>query len=338
VVINLSGLPASTELSMHIHEFGDISSTDGLAAGGHFNPFGALHGCPPNGTRHVGDIGSFTTDSSGAYANTIVLNPMMALSGQNSTIGRAVIVHSQGDNCGQPTGNAGSRIAQGVIGIDYQVGLTQTANNPSDYPLQRWSVLTAVINPTTALSGNTLSGRIWFRTSPNDATKTQVLANITGASPVSAYHGIHVHQYGDLEATDGTSAQGHWNPAGVDHALPENSTHHQGDMGNLWIDANGNGVFYGEFSLLTVSNIVGRAVIVHQSPDQGWGSATGNAGARYGYGVIGVAGPAVTYPAIPQFSSTGVDCIGDDCSPAAATRASLALVAVLLAVLLALLL
>lgn len=334
-VFDLAGLPASTALSTHIHEFGDLTDYNGAAnTFGHFNPHKALHGCPPNGTRHAGDIGTFTTSATGTYTGTISVNGLMAFSGQNSTIGRAIIIHSQFDNCGQPTGNAGSRIAQGVIGIENPSPLTttNTAVNPSDYAVSRWSVLNAVINPTT--SGGNLRGFAWFTPSPIDPTKTLVYVNVTGTTP--GLHGVHIHTYGDLTAQDGTETGAHWNPLSVDHGFPENATHHRGDLGNLWADANGNGFIYGTFNLLDFSGIVGRAIIVHSAEDLGptyqpAGRPTDSPGTRIGYGVIGIS--SLTVPTPVWESSTGV-CIGDDCSAAAGVRASF--VVVLLAALLAL--
>jgi len=47
-------LPPLTTHGFHIHAWGDISFSDGNAAGSHFNPYNVSHAC--SGTRHVGDI------------------------------------------------------------------------------------------------------------------------------------------------------------------------------------------------------------------------------------------------------------------------------------------
>ncbi|MBI3407755.1 MAG: superoxide dismutase family protein [Planctomycetes bacterium] len=100
----------------HVHEFGDISSADGMATGGHFNPGGDKHGGPEDKERHVGDLGNITADDTGK-ATLKTTDKMIRLHGMNSIIGRGLIVHAKADDLkSQPTGDAGGRVAQGVIG------------------------------------------------------------------------------------------------------------------------------------------------------------------------------------------------------------------------------
>ena len=116
VTANLSGLTPGRH-GFHIHEFGDCSADDALSAGGHFNPFGMPHSMPSSEKRHVGDLGNIEADKDGAVHLEFV-DPILKLGGENSIIGRAVIVHEKEDDLKtQPTGNAGARIGCGVIGI-----------------------------------------------------------------------------------------------------------------------------------------------------------------------------------------------------------------------------
>jgi Cu-Zn family superoxide dismutase len=116
VVADVSGLTPGKH-GFHIHEFGDCSSTDATSAGGHFNPLGMPHGAPTDAKRHLGDLGNLIADSLGR-AHYEWTDTLLVLSGPNSIIGRAVIVHAGGDDLvSQPTGNAGPRVACGVIGI-----------------------------------------------------------------------------------------------------------------------------------------------------------------------------------------------------------------------------
>lgn len=116
VVADLTGLTPGKH-GFHIHEFGDCSSPDGKAAGGHFNPTKSPHAGHDVTQRHVGDLGNIEADSSGK-AHLELTDTMMTMSGENSIIGRGLIVHEKADDLKtQPTGDAGGRVACGVIGV-----------------------------------------------------------------------------------------------------------------------------------------------------------------------------------------------------------------------------
>ncbi len=119
VVAKLSGVPKG-EHGFHIHEFGDCSAADGTSAGGHFNPTNMQHAGPMADKRHVGDLGNVTADDEGSVALDYV-DKHLAFVGPSSIIGHAVILHANADDLTtQPTGNAGGRIACGVIGVAKQ--------------------------------------------------------------------------------------------------------------------------------------------------------------------------------------------------------------------------
>ena len=62
-------------------------------------------------------MGNIEADSSGK-AHLELTDNMMVMSGEKSIIGRGVIVHEKADDLkSQPTGDAGGRVACGVIGI-----------------------------------------------------------------------------------------------------------------------------------------------------------------------------------------------------------------------------
>jgi Cu-Zn family superoxide dismutase len=101
----------------HIHEYGDCTADDGTSAGGHFNPENVKHGAPTDSVRHVGDLGNITADKDG-NAHLEWTDPLLSFTGSHSIIGRAVVVHGgEDDLTSQPSGNAGPRVACGVIGI-----------------------------------------------------------------------------------------------------------------------------------------------------------------------------------------------------------------------------
>lgn len=99
----------------HIHEFGDCSSPDGASAGSHFNPGGKKHGGPDHAERHAGDLGNIVADEKG-HAHYERVDKVIKLDGPDTIVGRSVIVHANEDDFkSQPTGNAGGRLACGVI-------------------------------------------------------------------------------------------------------------------------------------------------------------------------------------------------------------------------------
>uniref|UniRef100_A0A6F9DTG1 Superoxide dismutase [Cu-Zn] n=1 Tax=Phallusia mammillata TaxID=59560 RepID=A0A6F9DTG1_9ASCI len=113
---------AAGKHGFHIHEFGD--HTSGCAStGGHFNPEKKNHGAPDAAERHFGDLGNIEAGTDGV-ANVKITDKLVSLTGCNSVIGRAVVVHADPDDLGLggfqdslTTGHAGARLACGVIGI-----------------------------------------------------------------------------------------------------------------------------------------------------------------------------------------------------------------------------
>lgn len=116
IVADFTGLTPGKH-GFHIHEFGDCSAPDGTAAGGHFNPTNNPHAGHDAEARHAGDLGNIEADASGK-ARLELTDKMMTMSGEKSIIGRGFIVHEKADDLkSQPTGDAGGRVACGVIGI-----------------------------------------------------------------------------------------------------------------------------------------------------------------------------------------------------------------------------
>ncbi|MGE5472537.1 MAG: superoxide dismutase family protein [Bacteroidota bacterium] len=134
-------------------------------------------------------------------------------------------------------------------------------------------------------AGSQVSGEVTFSAV---GSKLRVVAEVSGLTPGA--HGFHIHERGDCGSPDGSSAGGHFNPAGKPHGNPELADHHGGDMPQLIADAEGHarltayvdGVRIGEGA----DGIIGRSVIVHASPDDFRTQPTGNSGARLACGVI----------------------------------------------------
>ncbi|KAH6568122.1 hypothetical protein BASA62_005669 [Batrachochytrium salamandrivorans] len=138
VTANVTGVPEG-EHGWHVHTSGNTFPNCG-AAGPHWNPFGVNHGAPGADVRHEGDFGNFLAAEDGSFVATYT-DTRATLFGTNSIIGRALVLHGGVDDLGitdNPlsitTGNAGSRLACGVIGIlvsDYSlVSRLSTAIGP----------------------------------------------------------------------------------------------------------------------------------------------------------------------------------------------------------------
>jgi len=101
----------------HIHALGDVTCADGKCTAGHWNPTGSAHGGPDADVRHHGDLGNVAADLNG-QATYKRVDTVIQLNGVHSIIGRGIIIHAGTDDLtSQPTGAAGARVAQGVIGI-----------------------------------------------------------------------------------------------------------------------------------------------------------------------------------------------------------------------------
>lgn len=93
------------------------------STGSHYNPDRLHHGAREDQVRHVGDLGNVLADETGKVS-TSFSDSVITLFGARSVIGRAVVVHSDEDDLGKTdhpdshkTGNAGGRVACGIIGI-----------------------------------------------------------------------------------------------------------------------------------------------------------------------------------------------------------------------------
>ncbi|MEO8204849.1 MAG: superoxide dismutase family protein [Chthoniobacterales bacterium] len=118
VTAHVTGLEPNSKHGFHIHEFGDITAKDGMSTGSHFNPDHHDHALPAQETRHAGDFGNLEANAEGvADMHLVVDNIVLTGAAKDAIIGRGVIVHLKLDDGSQPVGNAGARIADGVIGV-----------------------------------------------------------------------------------------------------------------------------------------------------------------------------------------------------------------------------
>ena len=114
----VSGLTPNSTHAFHIHEKGDCSADDASSAGGHFNPTSQPHGnAQGGGAHHLGDQANLQADAGGSAQVNAHFSGVSLGTGTNTDVmGKAIVVHSDADDyTSQPAGNAGKRIACGVI-------------------------------------------------------------------------------------------------------------------------------------------------------------------------------------------------------------------------------
>ena len=136
-------------------------------------------------------------------------------------------------------------------------------------------------------SGSSVQGKATFeQVNDNTVRMTLEVENLSAGD-----HALHLHEIGDCSAPDATSAGGHWNPTGMDHGKRGEGQYHVGDVINLLAGEDGKVTWSDEVSGWTIggeeaSNILGRAVVIHDKPDDFVSQPSGAAGARVACGVI----------------------------------------------------
>jgi superoxide dismutase, Cu-Zn family len=118
IAVNARQLAPGTH-AFHIHAVGKCEGPDFKSAGGHFNPDGKQHGKDnPNGP-HAGDMLNFEAAPDGTAKFSIVNASVSLEQGTNSLFhegGTSLVIHEKADDYKtDPAGNAGNRIACGVI-------------------------------------------------------------------------------------------------------------------------------------------------------------------------------------------------------------------------------
>jgi len=118
VALEVANLPPGVH-GFHLHAVGKCEAPDFKSAGGHFNPEGKQHGWENPAGHHAGDLQNLTVNAQGKARVKLVVTGVTLGEGANSLFhpeGTAIVIHASPDDMKtDPAGNAGSRIACGVI-------------------------------------------------------------------------------------------------------------------------------------------------------------------------------------------------------------------------------
>jgi superoxide dismutase, Cu-Zn family len=115
VLVEVQDAPPG-KLGVHVHEKGDCSDIAGKSMGEHFAPRGESHGLPDAPQHHIGDLGNMVVDQNGRGELKIVAEGAnLEKQDRLSFLNRAIVIHQGEDKGTQPSGDAGSPLACGVI-------------------------------------------------------------------------------------------------------------------------------------------------------------------------------------------------------------------------------
>lgn len=287
----------------HVHLYGDeVGADDGTAAAGHWNPNKNDHSAPEDIHRHVGDLGNIcSTGGKATFSKTFASNdperPAIIGNFVNSIIGRSFVIHRDPDDLvSQPTGNAGPRVAIGIIGIgNWRLATEETGVD--NVEVTEHIAADDFEVPTTLVCKIRGDGIIGFGAMSVVDGQIQYRVSVSGLDP--GKRATHIHWYGeeylfppeggdpDVADRDLGRAGGHYDPTDVAHGLPLDLPREYGDAGNIVVDETGYGFLEVTMNFpIDLRSYVGRTCLIHELEDSGLEPA-GQAGPRIAAGQLG---------------------------------------------------
>lgn len=169
---------------------------------------------------------------------------------------------------------------------DAQSANADTTITATDHTTAQQTVVTDI---TGTYADTAVTGKATFTSQSDGQVKLDLQLNIPAKAGKEV--AVHLHEHGDCSDA-GMGAHGHWNPTNEEHGKWGSAHFHRGDIGNVKLDAQGNGTLEMATDLWQIGgddstkNIIGRALIVHGGTDDYVSQPTGNAGGRIGCAVI----------------------------------------------------
>jgi superoxide dismutase, Cu-Zn family len=177
--------------------------------------------------------------------------------------------------------NAAPSLEEPLVRVD-ESDIIPDEYTTNDSSIDRLGIVT--LQPT---EGHTTSGMVAFIQADAENEAIRVVGKIINITPGA--HGFHIHEIGNCETPDASSAGDHFNPADVHHAGHEAAVRHVGDLGNLVANADHTATidFYDDhMEFVGMNSIIGKAFIIHADEDDLTTQPAGNSGDRIACGVI----------------------------------------------------
>ena len=289
-------LEKNSDHAMAVHEYGDVTSRNGLAIGSIYE-FGDdndhEHGCPDDSDRFTGDMGNWRVNSDHVLVDGKTLDKLNTYNSSNSIIGRSVSIKTQRDPCS--AGFTGSTYIFGAI------GLAGFAPNAVGIKLPSSAFLNAYIYGSGACYR--CNGKLWATQESDNFVR--IIGKVTMPAVAPNAHQFAITQYGDISTRSGDLMGYIWENGEDVQGLPGQLQSRRGNLGNnqFYVEYDDDDEFTDVWIEVTVvgrlSDFAGRGIQVHESYDRGDRCRNGGGGRIFAFGVFGIGNPSNAPPSLP---------------------------------------